>query len=83
MTSYHPVENVAAVLKDYTQASIALVQLLRKGADFTELDRLTLENNLAIVQLYYAVWMRELSKNTLSCEPPIDSLPMDSRNLPR
>jgi hypothetical protein len=48
-----------AALRDFTQSSIALARLLQRGARLTDLERLSIENNLAIVQLNYAVWMRK------------------------
>ena len=57
--SAEPSVEVEAALKDFTQSSIALARLLQRGAKLTDLERLSIENNLAIVQLNYSVWMRK------------------------
>lgn len=57
--SAEPSAEVEAALKDFTQSSIALARLLQRGAKLTDLERLSIENNLAIVQLNYSVWMRK------------------------
>ena len=50
---------VEAALKQYTQASMALATLLSRDAELSDLERLTIENNLAVVQLNYAVCIRK------------------------
>lgn len=57
----HADENVdvAAVLNAFTQSSFYLARLLQRGVPLTDIDRLSIENNLAIVQLHYSVWARQ------------------------
>lgn len=50
---------VEFALKEYTQASVALARLLQRGAELSDVERLTIENNLAVVQLNYAVCIRK------------------------
>jgi len=51
-------ENLSETLEQYIQACIAVAKLLNSGADLSEPERLSLENNLAIVQLNYRLWLR-------------------------
>ena len=52
-------EEVAAVLIAFSQSSFALARLLQRGVQLSDIDRLSIENNLAIVQLHYSVWIRQ------------------------
>ena len=54
--------DVEAALSDYNQASIALARLLQRGTNLTDIDRLSIENNLAVVQLNYSVWIRQMHR---------------------
>ena len=50
-------EEVAAALIAFSQSSFALARLLQRGVQLSDIDRLSIENNLAIVQLHYSVWI--------------------------
>ena len=50
---------VAAALKEFSHSCVALAKLLQSGTNLTEVQRLTIDNSLAIVQLNYAVWNRQ------------------------
>lgn len=52
-------EEVAAALIAFSQSSFALARLLQRGVQLSDIDRLSIENNLAIVQLHYSVWIRQ------------------------
>jgi hypothetical protein len=52
-------EEVAAALSAFSQSSFALARLLQRGVQLNDTDRLSIENNLAIVQLHYSVWIRQ------------------------
>ncbi|HSF65941.1 MAG TPA: hypothetical protein VLA67_00770 [Nitrospiraceae bacterium] len=52
-------EEVAAALIAFSQSSFALAKLLQRGIQLSDIDRLSIENNLAIVQLHYSVWIRQ------------------------
>ena len=52
-------EEVRPVLDAFTQSSSTLARLLQRGVQLTDTDRLSIENNLAIVQLYYSFWVRQ------------------------
>ena len=52
-------EEVAAALIAFSQSSFALARLLQRGVPLSDTDRLSIENNLAIVQLHYSVWIRQ------------------------
>jgi len=54
-------EEVAAALIAFSQSSFALARLLQRGVQLSDIDRLSIENNLAIVQLHYSVWVRQFS----------------------
>ena len=60
---------IDAVLKDYAESCHHLVDLLKSGANLTDAHRLTLENNLAMIQLHYGVWLRQRAKPK-SVNPP-------------
>jgi hypothetical protein len=51
-------ENLSETLEQYTQACVAVAKLLNSGAELSESQRLSLENNLAIIQLNYRLWLR-------------------------
>lgn len=55
-------EEITAALNAFSQSSFALARLLQQGVQLTDRDRLSIENNLAIVQLHYSVWVRRLRK---------------------
>jgi len=57
----HAQENVevTAAINAFTQSSFALARLLQRGVQLSDTDRLSIENNLAIVQLHYSVWIRQ------------------------
>ena len=50
---------VETALRDFNESCITLASLLQGGANLTDLDRLSIENHLAIVQLNYSVWVRK------------------------
>ena len=50
-------------LRDYSHASFALAKLLQRRAGLTDLEQLMIDNNLAIVQLNYAAWMRKSNES--------------------
>ena len=50
---------VQAALIDLSRSCVTLAKLLQRGANLTDRQRLSIENCLAIVQLNYAVWIRE------------------------
>jgi hypothetical protein len=52
-------EEVAAALIAFSQSSFALARLLQSGVQLSDIDRLSIENNLALVQLHYSVWIRQ------------------------
>ena len=52
-------EEIAAALIAFSQSSFALAKLLQRGIQLSDIDRLSIENNLAIVQLHYSVWIRQ------------------------
>jgi hypothetical protein len=52
-------EEVTAALNEFSQSSFTLARLLQRGVTLTDTDRLSIENNLAIVQLHYSVWVRQ------------------------
>ena len=54
---------VEAALRDYSHASFALAKLLQRRAGLTDLEQLMIDNNLAIVQLNYAAWMRKSNES--------------------
>jgi hypothetical protein len=58
---FHAEENVelTAAINAFTQSSFSLARLFQKGVQLTDADRLSIENNLAIVQLHYSVWVRQ------------------------
>ena len=56
---------VAAALNEFSHSCIALARLLQRGARITDVERLSMENSLAIVQLNYAVWIRQCSDNII------------------
>jgi hypothetical protein len=45
-------------LDEFSQACIAVANLLNNGTELSESHRLSLENSLAIVQLKYRLWVR-------------------------
>jgi hypothetical protein len=57
----HAQENVElnAAIDAFTQSSFSLASLFQRGVQLTGADRLSIENNLAIVQLHYSVWVRQ------------------------
>jgi hypothetical protein len=52
-------EEVAEALIAFSQSSFALARLLQRGVQLSDTHRLSIENNLAIVQLHYSVWIRQ------------------------
>jgi hypothetical protein len=52
-------EEVTAALKEFSHSSFTLARLLQRGVTLTDIERLSIENNLAIVQLHYSVWVRQ------------------------
>jgi hypothetical protein len=52
-------EEVAAALIAFSQSAFALARLLQRGVQLSDIDRLSIENNLALVQLHYSVWIRQ------------------------
>ena len=52
-------EELTAALNEFSQSSFRLARLLQRGVTLTDTDRLSIENNLAIVQLHYSVWVRQ------------------------
>jgi hypothetical protein len=55
-------EEVERILADYSRASVSLAQLLQDKPSLSDLQRLSIENHMAIVQLHYTYWVRQASK---------------------
>ena len=53
--------DVEQALAEFSRAAIALAKILQEGPELSHLQRLSVENNLAIVQLNYTYWTRQLS----------------------
>lgn len=49
---------VHEALNDFSESSANLAKVLKGGADLTDMERLSLENNLALVQIHYGIWVR-------------------------
>ena len=54
-------EEVTAALNEFSHSSFTLARLLQRGVTLTDIERLSIENNLAIVQLHYSVWVGHFS----------------------
>jgi len=54
-------EDVEQALTLFSQACVCFAKVLQEGPELSDLQRLSVENNLAIVQLNYTYWVRQLS----------------------
>jgi hypothetical protein len=54
-------EDVAKTLAEYTRVCVSVAKMLHDCPHLTDLERLTLENNIAIVQLNFAYWVRQFA----------------------
>ncbi len=52
-------EDVAKTLAEFSRVCVAVAKMIQEGPGFSHLDRLTIENNLAVVQLNYTYWVRK------------------------
>jgi hypothetical protein len=53
---------IEKALAEYSRAAVSLAKLLQENPNLSDLQRLSVENNLAIVQLNYTYWMRQAHK---------------------
>jgi len=49
-------------LTAFTESCANLAKALKAGPPISDMDRLSLENNLALVQIHYSTWLREAKK---------------------
>ena len=54
-------EDVAKTLAEFSRVCVAVAKMIQEGPGFSHLDRLTIENNLAVVQLNYTYWVRKFA----------------------
>lgn len=58
--SDHP-EDIAKELADFSRVCVSMAKRLQEGPPLSHLDQLTVENNIAVVQLNYSYWIRKFS----------------------
>ena len=54
-------EEIAKELADFSRVCVSMAKRLQEGPPLSHLERLTVENNLAVVQLNYSYWIRKFS----------------------
>ena len=54
-------EDIAKTLAEFSRVCAAVAKMIQEGPGFSHLDRLTIENNLAVVQLNYTYWVRKFA----------------------
>lgn len=57
-------ENVEKILAEFTHSCAAITRMLHDGANLSNEDRLSLENNIAIVHVNYSNWVRHFHEAT-------------------
>ena len=54
-------EDIAKTLAEFSRVCVAVAKMIQEGPGLSHLDRLTIENNLAVVQLNYTYWVRKFA----------------------
>jgi hypothetical protein len=54
-------EDIAKELADFSRVCVSMAKRLQEGPPLSHLDRLSVENNIAVVQLNYTYWVRKFS----------------------
>lgn len=54
-------EDIAQTLAEFSRVCVAVAKMIQDGPGLSHLDRLTIENNLAVVQLNYTYWVRKFA----------------------
>ena len=55
-------EEAEQSLSDFSKACVSVAKMLQEGPSLSDLERLSIENHLAIVQLNYACWVRQFGR---------------------
>jgi len=56
--TFDEADAIEKALAEYSRAAVSLAKLLQENPNLSDFQRLSVENNLAIVQLNYTYWMR-------------------------
>ena len=47
------------ILIEFRKSCVAVAKMLKNGIKLTDAERLSIENNIALVQLHYALWVQQ------------------------
>ena len=47
------------ILIEFTKSCVAVAKMLKNGIKLTDAERLSIENNIALVQLHYTLWVQQ------------------------